>query len=152
MDTRPLIRPLDFALALAVNPRDVHEWSKVLLARASFDGRLELLTVAWSRALGYGRQELQGKTLSQLMWSNKAAAADAVAAILEEHTMEPVDVTVRCRDGAAKHLRLHRRHDVLAQKMFITAEERTGRRSRDRFDEWRSAVCPLPHVSPGYVR
>lgn len=140
MDTKPLTRPRDFALALAVDPRDVYEWSKVLLARASFDGTLELLTVAWSRALGYGRLELGGKTLRQLMWSNRAAAADAVAAILEEHNMDPVDVTVCCRDGAAKHFRLHRRHDVLAQKMFITGEERTGRRSRDRFDEWRSAA------------
>jgi hypothetical protein len=140
MDTRPLTRPLDFVLALLVDPRDMYLWSTVLLARASFDGTLELLTVAWGRVLGYGRHELQGTTLSRLMWSNRGAAADAVASILDERSAHPVDVTVRCSDGAAKFFRLHRRHDPLGQVIFITAEERTGRRSRDRFDEWRSSV------------
>src|SRR5205823_3811890 len=59
--------PVDFTLAVHVSPGDTYEWSKVLLARAHFNGTLELLTAAWERVLGYGRQEFTGKTLRQLM-------------------------------------------------------------------------------------
>jgi len=55
--------PEDFQLAVRTNLGDTYEWSKVLLARAHFDGTLEFLTAAWGRMLGYGRQEFAGKTL-----------------------------------------------------------------------------------------
>jgi hypothetical protein len=121
--TKPPSRPVDFRLAVHVSPGDNYEWSKVLLARANFNGTLELLTAAWERALGYGRAEFEGKTLCQLMWSSKTAAAGAVAAILDERNTDPVDLTVRCRGGEAKCFRLHRRHDEYWHKIFIVAEE-----------------------------
>lgn len=114
--------PVDFTLAVRVNPGDTYEWSKVLLARAHFDGTLELLTAAWERVLGYGRREFAGKTLRQLMGTRKPAAP-TVAAILDHENMAPVELTVRCRDGKEKHLRLHRRFDPYEHKMFIVAEE-----------------------------
>jgi hypothetical protein len=120
--TLPSSRPVDLALAVHVSPGSTYEWSKILLARASFNGTLELLTAAWERTLGYGRHEFKGKTLCQLM-SSETAAADAVAAILDERNMDPVDVTVRCRGGEAKGFRLHRRLDEYAHKVFIVAEE-----------------------------
>jgi hypothetical protein len=99
----------------------------VLLARAHFHGTLELLTAAWERSLGYGRHELRGKTLCQLMGSHTKEAARAVAAILDEHSSDPVDLTLRCRGGEAKAMRLHRRFDAYERKMFIVAEERLPR-------------------------
>jgi hypothetical protein len=114
-------RPIDFKMAVHVNPGDTYEWSKVLLARASSNGRFELLTAAWERLLGYGRQEFTTKTLGQLMKSDKAAAT--VAAILDHHNMQPVDLTVCCRNGKQKSLRLHRRFDQYGDRMFIVAEE-----------------------------
>jgi len=119
----PSSRPVDFTLAVHVAPGDTYEWSKVMLARANFNGTLELLTAAWGRLLGYGRHEFEGKTLRQLMGSSKTAAADAVVAILDERNMNPVDLTVRSRAGEAKCLRLHRRLDSYTRKMFIVAEE-----------------------------
>jgi hypothetical protein len=122
----PMVRsgpPADFTLAVRVSAGDTYEWSKVLLARAHFSGTLELLTGAWEKALGYGRNELQGKTLCQLMRSSTTTAADAVAAILDEQNMDAVDLTVCCRAGEAKCLRLHRRLDSYAHKVFIVAEE-----------------------------
>jgi hypothetical protein len=113
--------PIDLTMAVHVNPGDTYEWSKVLLARASFNGRFELLTAAWERLLGYGRQEFTAKTLGGLMKSDQAAAT--VAAILDHENMEPVDLTVCCRNGKRKSLRLHRRFDEYAGKMFILAEE-----------------------------
>jgi hypothetical protein len=114
-------KPTDFTLAVHVTPGDTYEWSKVLLARASFNGTLELLTAAWERVLGYGRHEFAGKTLGKLMRSGQPGAA--VAAILDERNADPVDLTLRCRDGAAKRFRLHRRLDAYAHKVFIVAEE-----------------------------
>ena len=134
-----MVRPVDFRLVVCVNPVDTYEWSRVLLARADFHGTLELLTLAWERVLGYGRREFMGKTLGQLMWSNREAAADVVAAILDERSIGPVDVTLRCRDDEAKRFRLHRRIDAHAHKVFIVGQEMVGRRSRDRFEVWRAS-------------
>jgi hypothetical protein len=113
--------PDDLQLCVLVSPGDTYEWSKVLLARAHFDGTLQLLTAAWGRLLGYGRQEFTGKTLHHLMQSGTPAAL--VSAILDHEHMEPVELTLRCRDGKPKRLRLHRRFDPYEQSMFIVAEE-----------------------------
>lgn len=126
--SKPPSQPVDFQLAVHITPRNIYEWSGVLLARANFNGTLELLTVAWQRVLGYGRDEFDGKTLGHFLWSRKTAAADAVAAILDERNMDPVDLTVRCRSGEAKPLRLHRRLDAYTHEVFIVAEERSNSR------------------------
>jgi len=112
----------DLTLAVRVSPGDTYVWSKLLLARATFHGTLELLTAAWESVLGYGPEELKGKTLCQLMRPNETSASDAVAAILDERNMDPVEMTLRCRDGAAKRFRLHRRFDEYLRAMFILAE------------------------------
>ena len=115
--------PVDLALVVIGNPGDTYELSKVLLARVDPDGTLELLTAAWEKALGYARREFAGKTLRQLMHASIAATAAIVAAILDERNMDPIDLTLRTRDGAAKRLTLHRRYDAYTRKMFIVAEE-----------------------------
>jgi hypothetical protein len=116
-------QPVDLALAVRSDLGDTYELSKVLLARVDPDGTLELLTAAWGKALGYGRREFVGKTLRQLMRASIAATAPIVAAILDERNMDPIDLTLRTRAGAAKRLRLHRRYDAYTRKMFILAEE-----------------------------
>jgi PAS domain-containing protein len=117
------IGPCDFKLVLHDSLSDSYEMSSVLLARAGFDGTLQLLTSGWERLLGYGRDELRRKTLLHLMWSNARSAAAAVAAILDNVNMNPVDLRVRCRDGLGKRLRLHRLYDKHEQVMYIVAEE-----------------------------
>jgi PAS domain S-box-containing protein len=120
--TKSSEQPRDFTLAVQVSA-DTYEWSKVLLARAHSNGKLELLTAAWEMVLGYGRRELVGKTLSQLMGSTNTESADVVLAILDERNTDPVELTLRSRSGEAKRLRLHRRLDAYANKVFIVAEE-----------------------------
>jgi hypothetical protein len=139
-------RPADFRLAVHVSPGDSSEWSKVLLARANFTGTLELLTAGWERALGYGRAEFAGKTLCQLMWSSKSAAAGAVAAILDERNADPVDLTMRCRAGEAKCFRLHRRLDDYAHNIFIVAEELPASESSE------AANAERPRSASGLVQ
>lgn len=113
----------DFRLVICDNPSDSYELSKVLLAKAGFDGTLQLLTSGWERVLGYARTELNAKTLFQLMWSDRRSAAAAVAAILDRLDMAPVYVRLRCRDGLGKCLRLHRLYDRQERIMYIVAEE-----------------------------
>jgi PAS domain S-box-containing protein len=115
--------PIDFRLVLHDNLSESYELSKVLLAKAGFDGTLQLLTSAWERALGYGRQEFKGKTLFQLMWPSQRSAAAAVAAILDKVNMGPVVVSLRCRNGREKRLTLHRQYDKDEHMIYIVAEE-----------------------------
>ena len=129
-------RPRDFDLVLHRSHSDSYELSSVLLAKAGFDGTLQLLTAGWQRVLGYGREELQGKRLSQLMWADRARAAVAVAAVLDTQDMRPVDVRVRCRNGTGKCIRLHRLHDRREGVMYLAGEETSNcsiaRRAGDR--------------------
>ena len=119
--------PTDFSLVFHDSLSDSYELSNVLLATADFDGTLQLLTSGWERLLGYGREELKGKTLADLLWSDRRSAAAAVAAILDRLDMGAVDLRVRCRNDAGKCLRLHRRYDKHEQMMYIVAEEMPAR-------------------------
>jgi len=115
--------PTDFTLVFHHSLSDSYELSKVLLATADFDGTLQLLTSGWERLLGYRREELEGKTLVDLLWSDRRHAATTVTAILDQLDMSPLDLRVRCRNGSGKCLRLHRRYDKPEQMMYIVAEE-----------------------------
>lgn len=115
--------PTDFTLVFHNSLSDSYELSRVLLATADFDGTLQLLTSGWERALGYGREELERKTLATLMWSGPRGAAVAVEAILERWDMQPVEIRVRCRNGMAKCFTLHRRYDRDERMMYLVAEE-----------------------------
>ena len=114
--------PDDFRLVFYPSHPDSYELTHVLLAKAGFDGQLEL-SPAWERVLGFGRGELRGKTLRHLMWSSPRHAAAAVAAILGRMDRGPVDLRVRCRDGRGKGMRLHRRYDRREQVIYIVGEE-----------------------------
>lgn len=115
--------PTDLSLVFHDSLSDSYELSTVLLATADFDGTLQLLTAGWERALGYGREELKGKTLADLLWSDRRRAAGTVAAILDPLSLGAVELRVRCRDGLGKSFRLHRRYDEHEQIVYIVAEE-----------------------------
>lgn len=114
--------PVNLRLVLHDKLSDSYESSEVLLAKASFDGTLQLLTSAWERVLGYRREEFNGKTLLDLMWSQRSAAA-AAAAILDELHMGSVGLRLRCGNGRGKCLTLHRLYDRDEYMMYIVAEE-----------------------------
>ncbi|HEV3409065.1 MAG TPA: hypothetical protein VG095_02135 [Chthoniobacterales bacterium] len=120
---------------------DSYEISKVLLAKAGFDGTLQLLTSAWERLLGYGRKEFNAKTLVHLMWSNRRNGATAASAILNHLDMAPIDLRLRCRSGLGKSLRPHRLYDRQEGMMYIVAEE-IADEARPRSTERRTAVRP----------
>lgn len=86
----------DPELARLASPSVTYEWSKLLLARAHFNGTLEALDAAWQRVLGYGREDFSGAGT--------------------------IDLKVEC-GGAPRRLRLHRRFDRHGQKIFVVADE-----------------------------
>jgi PAS domain-containing protein len=115
--------PADFTLAIRVGHGATYDQSSLLLARATFQGTLELLTAAWGHVLGYSSEEFEGRTLRQLMRSNRSAAAAAVAAILDERDTGPIDLTLRLRDGTRERLRFYRRFDEYTRGVFILADD-----------------------------
>ena len=115
--------PIDLRLVVHDTLSDSYESSTVLLAKAGFDGTLQLLTSAWEQVLGYGREEFKDKTLFHFMWSNQRSAAAASAAIMDELNMGSIDLRLRCRDGRGKCLTLHRLYDKDEHMMYIVAEE-----------------------------
>jgi hypothetical protein len=60
------------------------------------------------------------------MCSSPRSAAAAVAAILDELNMGPVDLRVRCRNGRGICLTLHRLYDKDEHMIYIVAEESPG--------------------------
>lgn len=93
-----------------------------MLARVRPSGIFELLTAAWAHALGYRPEELSGKSLRELM-HEKPAAGEVVAALLDEQDVQPLDVTLRCKDERRKCFRFHRRFDPYEKVMFVVADE-----------------------------
>lgn len=95
-----------------------------MLARARPTGIFELLTAeAWARALGYPPAELSGTSLRGLMRLEKPAARDVVAALLRESEVEPLEVTLRCKNERRKRYRLYRRFDAYEEAVFVVADE-----------------------------
>lgn len=126
----PASKPqIDLRLVVHDTLSDSYESSGVLLAKAGFDGTLQLLTSAWERMLGYGREEFKGKTLLDFMWSNARSAAAATTAILDQLRMSPFDLRLRCKNGRGKSLTLHRRYDKDEHTMYIVAEEISVKRA-----------------------
>jgi hypothetical protein len=96
----------------------------VLLALVRRSGSFELLTAAaWGRALGYVPSELSGKSLRELMAHEQCAAARALAALIDEDDVRPLEVTLRCKDERRKCFRLYRRFDPYEQALFIVADD-----------------------------
>jgi PAS domain S-box-containing protein len=112
-------------LAVLLNPEDSYEMSSILLARTACDGTLQLLSGAWEKLLGYGRRELQDKPLDKLMAADREGdglIAGTIAAIFDERSMASVELTLRCRSGERRRMRLHRRHHASARTIYIVGE------------------------------
>lgn len=141
--------PIDLRLVVHDTLPDSYESSKVLLAKAGFDGTLQLLTSAWERVLGYRREEFKDTTLCHFMWSNPRSAAAAAAAIMDELTMGSIALRLRCRDGRGKTLTLHRLYDKDEHMMYIVAEETPAERVAARLGMICARDERRAHARPG---
>jgi len=114
----------DLMVVLCLKPGRTAAQSDVMMARLRPGGIFELLTSgAWARTLGYLPEELSGKSLGELMPLEKPEAGAVVAALLDTSAVEPLDVTLLCKDAARKCFRFHRRFDPHGQSIFVVADE-----------------------------
>jgi hypothetical protein len=119
-----LVPVADLVVMLCIRPGKSCAQSGVMLARARPTGIFELLTAeAWARALGYPPDQLNGTSLRGLMRLEKPAARDVVAALLGESEVEPLEVTLRCKNERRKRYRLYRRYDAYEEAVFLVADE-----------------------------
>jgi hypothetical protein len=120
----------DLILVVSVRPGKMCRQSNVMLARVCSSGTFELLTApAWMDALGYLPDELNGKSLRQLLELEKGAAGKFVTALLDEEDIRPLEVTLRCKDERRKCFRLYRQFDPYEQAVFVVADELSEERS-----------------------
>jgi len=111
-------------LILCVSSAKTCAESGVMLARVRRSGKFELLTAAaWAHALGYLPDELNGRSLCELMQLETSAAREVVSALLDEEDVQALVVTLRCKDERRKCFRLYRRFDPYVQAVFIVADE-----------------------------
>lgn len=113
----------DLTMALSQTPRKYGSESEVMLARLLPGGIFELLTGAWSHALGYAPEELEGKSLRELIPLEKPAALVLLAALLDDADAEPLDIPLRCKDERRKCFRFHRRFDAYEASLFVVADD-----------------------------
>jgi hypothetical protein len=112
----------DLMLVLCVSPSKACTDSGVMMARVRPSGLFELLSVeAWARALGYAPDELNGKSLRELI--AKPAAGRVVSVLLDHEDAQPLDITLRCKDERRKRFRLHRRFDPYQDAIYVVADE-----------------------------
>ncbi len=118
----PLFR--DLILVPCASPGKTCEVSEVMMARVQPSGVFELLSAAaWAHALGYALDELTGKSLVELMPLEKPAAGEVIAALLSKKDVQPLEVTLRCKDERRKSFRFHRRFDPYQDAMYVVADE-----------------------------
>lgn len=94
----------------------------VLLARIRADGRFELLSAAWEGALGFRREELDGRSLFALLPFDEASVRALLRRITDPREPEPLVFEVRCKSAGSLRLRWHRRFDDYAETVYIAGE------------------------------
>jgi len=114
----------DLILVPCASPGKACETTHVMMARVSSSGIFELLSAAaWAEALGFGLEELRGKTLSELIPLGRPAAGKVVAALLDKKDAQPLHVTLRCKDERRKSFRFYRRFDPYQDAIYVVADE-----------------------------
>ena len=66
------------------------------------------------------------------MQLEQRAAAKLLAALLDEENVQPLDVTLRCKDERRRCFRFHRRFDPHGESMFVVADELPEERPEPR--------------------
>ena len=114
----------DLVMIPCASPGKACGTTHVMMARVHSSGIFELLSAAaWAEALGYGLEELTGKTLGELMPLDKSGAGEIVAALLNKKDVQSLQVTLRCKDERRKFFRFHRRFDPYQDAIYVVADE-----------------------------
>jgi len=109
-----------------------------LLARAWTDGRFELLSPAWE-ALGYGRTELSGCALCELVALGPDAAREALKGLFTEGGS--LELGLHRKYGGDARYYWNRQFDDYSSSIFIIGDELpAGPRAARAPHRWRQPV------------
>jgi PAS domain S-box-containing protein len=107
--------------------------SGVCLARLDPRGWFVLLSSAWQPVLGFGREELHGRGLLELLPpADRRRGEAALRRILNPAEADPLDLELCRKDGSPQPMRWYRRFDPYDATLFIVAESAHLRSSRCR--------------------
>ena len=100
-----------------------------LLGVVSLDFKLKVLNVAWERALGYGRGEMIGRSLSAFVDSDEQIP---VHRLLNPNRPaapnETIEFSLRCKDGTYRCFAWTQRSVPAEQVVFIVGKDITERK------------------------
>jgi len=114
----------DLILVPCASPGKTCEASDLMMARVQPTGVFELLSpAAWARELGYPLDELSGKSLCELIFLEKPAAGEVVAALLDRNAVHSLEITLRCKDQRRKFFTFHRRFDPHGDAIYVVADK-----------------------------
>ena len=97
--------------------------SDLCLARLDPRGWFLLLSAAWESALGFPRDELNGRALLELLPPvHNPASEAAMRNILNPAEADPLTLELRRKDGSLQQMRWYRRFDPYDASLFIVAD------------------------------
>lgn len=98
-----------------------------LLGSVDRDGRVRFLNPGWERALGYDPKETRGRLLVELIPLEHAAALRLVSRLVDPSSSDPLEISLRAKDGTPRHYLWHRRYDAQEDRTYIAGEELVGK-------------------------
>jgi PAS domain-containing protein len=105
----------------------------VLLARIHADGRFELLSAAWEKALGFDCAELNGRSLFALLSIDEGSARALLRRVTDPAEPEPLVFDVRCKGGEILRMRWNRRFDQYADAVYVAGQrDGSGNQSSEK--------------------
>lgn len=127
MDVRDITIRTSLRLAPYASPA-------VFVACLHPDGCFEMVGPAWELGLGFAPRELEGRRLLRLVALEPKAAAARLRCMLDPREPDPVNLPLRCKDGAVAALELFRRFDDYEPSLYLAgglpAGALTARRGR----------------------
>jgi PAS domain S-box-containing protein len=106
--------------------------SPALLAIIASDFKLKILNAAWEKALGFRREQLVDRSLREFVDSNEHPA---VIRLLNPRStaikFEPLEFSLRCKDGTYRCFEWQRRPVPTDEAMFVVGSDITKRRQRE---------------------
>jgi PAS domain S-box-containing protein len=110
-----------------------HELSLDLICTASFAGYFTQLNPAWTKVLGYDRDELMSRPFSDFVHPDdlEATAAEVVKQTEAGESILNFQNRYRCLDGSYRWLEWTSRPDLRAASMFAVARDITARKEAE---------------------
>jgi PAS domain S-box-containing protein len=117
---------------------DEFRLAKDLQAVVTLDGTLKIVNEAWNRTLGYRADELVGHHLTHLLDdSDRVKALRLINPRLVGKDLEPIEISLRCKDRSYRVFVWERRRVAAEDAMFISGKDITVQKMLETTDNLR---------------